>query len=105
MSRWNLHGDARQGYDDCEKADRWAGYPYSESYDYRQGWEERERDERREERQAEERREEEAAQERAEEQRRHEAYLEQQRQEEAQYQQMMDEQVQKDATHPNPAQG
>lgn len=100
MSRWGMHGDERRGYEDHEKADRWTSYPYSETYEYRQGWDEQARDERRERDRQQEERAQQEAQERAEEQRQHEARLEQQRQEEAHYQQMIDEQAQQEQQPP-----
>lgn len=48
MSRYYRHGDEERGYNDRSEAERWASYPHSESHDYRQGWDDRGAEERRE---------------------------------------------------------
>lgn len=64
MSRWYMNDEQQRGYDDRRDEGRCARYPYSEDYDYRRGWEEREREERREREREEERRHEEEMEER-----------------------------------------
>lgn len=91
MSRWYRTGEEQQGYDDRKEADRWASYPYERSHDYREGWDDAARDERRaQERREEERAEQEAA-ERAEERRQHEAAQMRRAEEEAFYEQQQPE--------------
>ncbi len=62
MSRWYRTKEEQQGYDDRNETDRWASYPYERSHDYREGWDDAARDERR----AQERREEERVEQEAE---------------------------------------
>lgn len=78
MSRWYKTDDEKRGYRDREESGRYSPYPYGESRDYRDGWDEREREERR----AIERREEERAAEEAEERRIARARAEREREQE-----------------------
>lgn len=64
MSRWYRNEEQQRGYDDRRDEGRYGSYPHSEDYDYRQGWDERDREERREREREEERRQEEEMEER-----------------------------------------
>ena len=87
MSRWYRTEEEQKGYDDRNEAGRWASYPYERDHDYRAGWDDAERDARRDrERREEERMEQEAA-ERAEERRRMELAEMRRSEEEAFYEQ------------------
>lgn len=73
MSRFYRTDEEQRGYDDRKESDRWASYPYERGQDYREGWDDAARDERRAQERREEERLEREAEERAEERRQHEA--------------------------------
>lgn len=43
-----MNDEQQRGYDDRRDEGRYGSYPHSEDYDYRRGWDERDREERRE---------------------------------------------------------
>lgn len=48
MSRWYRTDEEQRGYDAGRAAERWTPYPYERSHDYREGWDDALREERRE---------------------------------------------------------